>query len=511
MVDPSIDVVVVGGGIHGTGIARDAARRGLRVVLVERGDLAQATSGASSKLAHGGLRYLEQFQVALVREGLRERHTLLRIAPHLVRPLPFLVPLGDRTRWGRAKLGAGLWLYDLLAGRRVLERHRHLDHAATVEAEPVLDRAGLTGSYRYVDAQMDDARLCVENAIDAAEHGAQIHTCTEAIGLLVHDGAVRGVRVRDARGERDLSARLVLNASGPWYAELSSSQLLTRPVRVRLSRGAHLVVPPITRGHALLLNAPDDGRVVFVIPFKGRSLIGTTEIEHHDGPGAVSVTEAEIDYLLHTVNSHLSGPPLERSQVLFSFAGVRTLRDGDESDPGRLSREAEIREDAPGLLGVFGGKYTAYRATAQHVTDAIERRVRGHVSTCTTRAPLPGGDVPAMNDYFRVAEDLLAERYAGLDVDVLRYLVGTYGARHTQVLRLLDDDPDAIRRIEPGLPFTFAEVEHCVRHEFARSVEDVVRRRCYRAYLGGWTDEAQIAWERAFERALERTARLHTD
>ena len=491
----ALDVVVVGGGIHGTGIARDAARRGLRVALYERTDLGSGTSSASSKLAHGGLRYLEQLQFGLVREALRERHVMLKTAPHLVRPLPFLAPVSDDSRWSRWQLGPGLWLYDLLAGRRSIERHRWLDRARALEAEPVLDTPSLHGAYRYVDAQMDDARLCVENAIDAAENGARIHTRTEVTGLIVRGGSVVGVRVRDASGSRaEISARLVVNAAGPWYDRIASAQELARPPRLRLSRGTHVVVPPLTRGHALILTAREDERVFFVLPFKGKSLVGTTEAEHHD-PDTVEPTEEEIAYLLRATSDHLHGPPLQRDQVLQSFAGVRALRASHEDDAGRVPRSAEIREDAPGLIGVLGGKYTTYRAVAERVVDAAERRLRGRTTHCTTvSAPLPGGDVPPMNDYFRVAEDLLTDKYEGLDVGLLRYLVGTYGARHTRILRLLESDPTAVERIEPGLPFTMAEVEHCVRQEFARSVEDVVHRRCYRGFLGNWTAEARDRW-----------------
>jgi glycerol-3-phosphate dehydrogenase len=244
--------------------------------------------------------------------------------------------------------------------------------------------------------------------------------------------------------------------------------------------------------------------VFFVLPFKGRSLIGTTEVEHHD-PDSVEPTVDEIDYLLRAASDHLKGPPLQRDQVLHAFAGVRALRNGDEDDAGSIPRGAEIREDAPGLIGVLGGKYTTYRAVAERVVDAAERRLRGRTTRCTTATtPLPGGDVPAMNDYFRVAEDLLTDKYEGLDVGLLRYLVGTYGARHTRILRLLEDDPSGVERIEPGLPFTLAEVEHCVRQEFACGVDDVVERRCYRGVLGNWTPEAQDRWQHAIDRARSR-------
>lgn len=504
--DAPYDLAVVGGGIHGTGIARDAARRGLRVLLLERDDLASGTSSASSKLAHGGLRYLETFQFGLVREALRERHTLLQIAPHLVRPLPFLATFGPNARWAPWKLQLGTRVYDLLAGRHRIESSRRLSRAQTLAAEPVLDVASMQGAIRYVDAQLDDARLCIENALDAASGGAVIRTRTRVDGLLFDDGAVHGVTCVDSDGRRtSIEARVVVNASGPWFDQIAGMQPHTHPASVRLSRGTHVVVPPIARGHALLLT-DEDGRVFFVLPWKGRTLIGTTEVDHTTGPDDVHPTEEEIEGLLRSASAHLAIPPLQRDQVLHAFAGVRALRSIEEDDPGRVPRDAEIREDAPGLLGVLGGKYTTYRAVAERVVDAAERRIHGHTTACTTAThTLPGGDDLSMNDYFRVAEDVLIERYPGLDVEVLRYLVGTYGTRHTRILQRFEEDPSSIERIEDGLPFTRAEVEHCVAEEFARSVDDLVHRRCYRGALGGFDDGARARWTAALERACRRT------
>lgn len=506
MTDAPFDLIVVGGGIHGTGIARDAARRGLRVVLVEKDDLASGTSSASSKLAHGGLRYLETFQFGLVREALRERSTLMQIAPHLVRPLPFLAVFGPGARWTPWQLRLGTGVYDLLAGGHRIEWSRRLDRAATLEAEPVLDRPHIEGAVRYHDAQVDDARLCVENAIDAAARGASILTRTRVDELLFDDGAVHGVVTVDREGRRTaLESQVVVNAAGPWFDTIAGAQPLAHPSRVRLSRGTHVVVPPVTRGHALLLT-DENGRVFFVLPWKGRSLIGTTEIDHTAGPDAVEPTEDEIASLLRSANAHLAGPPLQREQVLHAFAGVRALPPAEESDPGRIPRHAEIREDAPGLLGVFGGKYTTFRSVSERVVDAAERRIRGSNTPCTTAThTLPGGDSFSMNDYFAVAEDVLLERYPDLDVEILRYLVGTYGTRHTHILARVEEDPTSARRIEEGLPFTLAEVEHQVATEFARGVDDLVERRSYRATLGTFDDTARARWRDALERACKRT------
>ena len=508
------DLVVIGGGIHGAGIARDATLRGLRVALFERDDFAMGASSASSKLVHGGLRYLEQFRLPLVRESLRERKTLMGIAPHLVRTLPFLAPVYRSGRRGRLWMGAGLFLYDLLAAGASLGRHRWLGAEAAVALEPALANDGLRGAFLFYDAQMNDARLCLENVLDAAERGATVRNHLEVVDLVIDAGRVCGVKVRDPNlGEPwEVRAEVVVNATGAWIGEVNNRQDLTARRPPRLSRGTHIVVPPLTRGHALLLSAESDGRVFFVLPYKGMSLIGTTDIEHTAGPDDCEPTEEEIRYLLAEAARHLPSAAPARADVRFAFAGLRALPAEDEADVGRISRRARVREEAPGLLSVLGGKFTTYRAVAERVVDAVESRLDRPVTACTTAlTPLPGGDVPPMNDYFQVAEDLLVKKYDHLEIGVLRYLLGTYGSRHLEILRLLDEDPRGAERIEPGLPFTLAEVRHAVQFEMARSLDDVVRRRCYRAYLGAWTGPAHARWEEAFEWAKGTRERPRTE
>lgn len=498
------DLVVIGGGIHGCAVARDAALRGMDVVLFEREDLASGTSSASSKLAHGGLRYLETAQLRLVREGLRERGQLLHAAPHLVRPLPFLVPLYADGRWGKWMLRAGLTLYDLLAGRRGLGRHGWLDAEAVLGREGELRADGLRGAFTFHDAQMDDARLCIETAVDAARHGAEIRTRCEVIGLLEQEGRIRGVRVRDEAGVREVRARAVINCAGPWIARVADGQELARRPRLRWSRGTHIVLDPRTNGHALLLSAPADRRVVFAMPYKGMTLMGTTEVETRAAPNAVEPTSEEIDYLLDCSRAYFPACSADRDDVRLAFAGLRTFPESDETDPGRISREAMIQEDAPGLLSLVGGKYTTHRSTAEEMVDRIARRLPQSFGASTTEnRPLPGAEGADMNDYFQVAEDILLERYPDLDVAILRHLHGTYGARNLEILGLIDEHAELSRRVEEGLPFTWAEVVFGVRQEWARSVDDVVRRRTYRAMLGKLTEEQREQWQRAVDAGLD--------
>jgi len=495
-----VDLIVIGGGIHGAGVARDAARRGLSISLFEQNDFASATSSASSKLVHGGLRYLEQLHLRLVRESLVERSTLVRIAGHLVRPLPFLAPIYDDAPRSRPWMRLGLTLYDLLATGHSLGRHRWLKPEEVLEREPGLKPEGLRGAFLFFDAQMNDARLCLENILSAQELGAQVRNYTPVDDLVVEDGRICGVRFGQ---DQELRARVVLNASGPWVQKLASHQELAEPVAPRLSRGSHIVTRPLTRGHALLLSSARDGRVFFVMPFKGRSLIGTTEVDHHGGLDSVSATPEEIRYLLDEANLRVATAQLTPDDVLFSFAGVRAFEPQDASNSGRISREALVFDDAPGLISILGGKYTTYRAVAERVTDRIQRELGLRRTACMTALEaLPGGESPPMEDYFSMAERILTTRYPGLEVEQLRYLVQTYGSRHTDVLREFGDEPTELGPIEPGLPFSQAEVRYAVRHEMARELEDVLRRRCYRAFLGPLSPEAQQAWNAAFEQAM---------
>lgn len=502
------DLVVIGGGIHGCAVARDAAMRGLDVALFEKDDLASGSSSAGSKLVHGGLRYLEGFELRHVREGLRERARLLRNAPHLVRPLPFLLPFYPDGRWGRWMLRAGLALQDLLAGRNGLGRHRWLSREATLGLESGLRPEGLQGAFAFTDAQVDDTRLCIETAVDAARQGAEIHTRCEVIGLIEQEGRVRGVRTREGKDVREVRSRVVINCAGAGVARVADGQELARRPRVRWIRGSHVVLSRRTRGHAVLLTSPRDRRVVYALPYKGLTLIGTTEVETRAAASIVEPTAEEIDYLLECSRVHFPEDPASPDDVVVAFAGLRTLPASEEEDPGRISREAHVQEDAPGLLTLVGGRYTTHRATAEEIVDRAARRLPRNVGDCRTRRrALPGADGIDMNEYFQVAEEILLERYPQLDVSILRHLHGTYGARHLEILERIDDRPQLAERIEEGLPFTRAEVDFHVRREWARTVEDVVQRRTYRGLTGPLGPRALERWERAVDEALELARR----
>lgn len=433
-------MLVVGGGIHGAAVARDAALRGLSTLLVERADLASGTSSRSSKLLHGGIRYLETGQVGLVREALRERETLLRIAPpSIARPVRFLIPhySGEgRPGWWVA---LGLGLYDALAGATPRGRHERVGRREALEMEPGLAPARLRGGSLYWDAQMDDALLCVATACGAAEAGAEIRTHTALVSMRAEAGRWRA-RVRDeiAGADHDVEARAVVNAAGPWADEVRALAGRTRDARLRRSRGTHVVVPAATAGRALLLTARRDGRVFFVLPWGAHSLIGTTDVDVTGPPGEVDPTVEDVRYLLEEAHRVLPAvaPGLK---PLRAFAGVRSLLRSAASAPYANPREHRIVMEGT-LVSLIGGKYTTHRSLAERVVDRVVASLGARTKPCATATtPLPD-------------------------------------RRPEALARLAPLHPD---RVEAGrgLAATEAATVHAVRAEFARGLEDVLLRR----------------------------------
>lgn len=456
----SFDLLVVGGGINGTAIARDAAGRGLKVLLVEKDDLASHTSSASSKLAHGGLRYLERREFGLVRQSLAERELLLRNAPHLVRPLRFVLPHAPGMRpWWTIRFG--LLVYDLLAFRGSLPRSRRVRRG-----DPV--RAALRGGARlrllsYWDGSVDDARLVALNAVDAAARGAEIATRTELLSARRVDDRWRA----ELSGGRTVAAAGIVNAAGPWVGEVLAGRIgASNAAGARLVRGSHIVVPALFEGdHAYILQQPD-GRVVFALPFEGATMIGTTDVAVIE-PGDERPSAAEIDYLCAAANRSFVRET-SPADVIWSFAGVRALADDGSAEPSRVSRDDRlILDGAPGakLLSVFGGKLTTARALASEALDLIG--APGLKFTRTT--PLPGGDL--LPPFLAWLEALSA----WMPPDLLGRLSRAYGTR----LRDLVGDAESLRDLGRhfGAGLYEAEVRYLVGREFARTAEDILWRR----------------------------------
>lgn len=480
----ALDVLVIGGGITGAGIARDAALRGFRTALVEKGDFGGGTSSASSRLVHGGLRYLETGALHLVFESSRERRRLLQLAPHLVWPLPFLFPLYRGGRVPPWKLRAGMWLYDALAAFRNVHRHRWLGPAATRRLEPGLRDRDLRGAALYYDAQTDDARLVVATVRSAARAGALIANYAEVTTLLTPDGRVRGAMVRDVLdgASRTVRALVVVNATGPWA---DAVRRLDRPgvhPLLRLTRGAHVVVPRARLGHthALTLTSPLDGRVMFVLPWDEVSYIGTTDVDDPGDPDAVQATAADVTYLLRSANAYFPTARLTAADVLATWAGLRALV---TSKPGQsasaVSREHVVEESPSGLLTIAGGKLTTYRAMAADLVNRVADRLhhtdgRPRVSAAATdREPLPGGEAADLD----VLAGALRER--GVGDATARHLVRTYGGEAPAVLNRAGRNRVLLGPIVDGRPEIRAEVVHLVEREMAVRLDDVLMRRLH--------------------------------
>ncbi|HEX9730325.1 MAG TPA: glycerol-3-phosphate dehydrogenase/oxidase [Gemmatimonadales bacterium] len=482
MADSAVDLLVIGGGVTGAGIARDAAMRGFRTALVERGDFASGTSSRSSRLIHGGLRYLEMGDLRLVFEASRERRTLLHIAPHLVWPRSFLFPIYEGGRVPRWKLAAGLWLYDVLAAFRNVGRHRWLSKRTILRSEPGLRERGLKGGARYWDAQCDDARLTLANVRDAHRHGALAANYAEVTQLEHADGSVRGARVTDqVTGEPyTIRAHVVVNATGPWSDALrDDGNTLLQP-----TKGVHAAVPRSRIGNveALTLTSPIDGRVMFILPWNDLAYIGTTDTDHAGSPSDVYATHDDVVYLLRSANAFFPDARLQPDDVVSTWAGLRPLvKPPDPTDPSAVPREHTIVEQ-PGMISIVGGKLTTYRAMAAEVVDRVAgvlRRLDGRKippRAPTASEPLPGGEV---RDQDVLVSDALRE---GASPEVAQHLVRAYGTEAPAVIRLAKGDRRLAEPIVPGHPALRAELFHSIRREMAVTLSDLLIRRTHVFY-----------------------------
>lgn len=466
------DLLVIGGGINGTAIARAAAVAGLQVLLVEQGDLAQATSSASTKLMHGGLRYLEQYEFKLVHESLSERAIMLRTAPHLVHPLEFRIPhVGGMRPWPIMRIG--LWLYDLLAWRGSLPRSRSL----TLDDPALRDVRGR--GFGYWDARVDDARLVVANALDAEELGATILTRTRCVSGQV---GVEGWTVALQAGAREwtVSAGMIVNATGPWVEQLLQSGFARQTAsRLRLVRGSHIIVPRCFAGEHAWLFQQGDGRVVFAIPYqRDFTLIGTTDVPVAE-PGEAQVSPDEVDYLLAAANRYRRDP-LGTADVVGSYAGIRALFDDGSGSASAVSRDYHLDLDSSGppLLSVFGGKITTARHLAQVVLDRL-----GIDGGDTIHRPLPGGDIADWGVFL----DRAAQRWPFIAQGDLERMAQAYGTRMALLLGDAQSCDDLGQHFGAGLHVR--EVDYLMRSEWARSAEDIAWRR---SKLGLWLTAAEM-------------------
>jgi glycerol-3-phosphate dehydrogenase len=493
------DLAVIGGGINGTGIARDAAGRGFRVVLIEQNDLASGTSSASSKLIHGGLRYLEHYEFRLVREALREREVLLRSAPHLIRPLRFVLPINEARR-SALLLRIGLFIYDWIGWRKILPGTREVDLVTDDAGQPLKSR--FHHAFEYSDCFADDARLVVLNAVDAAERGAVIRTRTRCVWAERHD---TWRLVLNARGQRDVvTARILVNAAGAWSELFAETALRTEPThRLRLDKGSHIVVRKLyDHDRAYVLQAVD-GRVVFAIPFqRDFTLIGTTDRTFSGDPSTVIPTGEEIEYLCGVVNEYFRAE-IGSADVVWAYAGVRSLYDDGAGKPEDVGRDYTLMLDehygeAP-LLTVYGGKVTTYRRLAE---DALAKLSHffPHSKPWTAQSPLPGGDF--LYDGVGTLIERTRQAWKFLTADHARRLVSAYGTRVDRVLGAAKSLDDLGMRL--GADLTTAEVRYLMTKEWAQSADDVLWRR---SKLGLRFSDAQRAELDRFMSQINATAR----
>jgi glycerol-3-phosphate dehydrogenase len=471
--EQELDVLVIGGGVVGAGAALDAASRGLTTVLVEARDLAAGTSSRSSKLIHGGLRYLEQFDFALVREALRERGLLLNtLAPHLVHPVSFLFPL--QRRWERPYIGAGVALYDTLGGARALPMHRHLSRSRALDMAPALRSDAMTGAIRYYDAQVDDARHTMTLARTAARHGATVLTRAKVVGLLLDGERVVGATIldRETGKEYEVRARSVISATGVWTDEMNALTGVDFPFHVRMSKGVHILVPRARLDLHTGLIMKTEKSVLFVIPWRKHWIIGTTDTDWSLDKNHPVATAADVHYILDHVNSLLR-EPLSIDDIVGTYAGLRPLLSGASSSTAKLSREHAVAEPVPGLFVIAGGKYTTYRVMAADVVDAaVAGFGRGVAPSVTEKLPILGAA-----GYRELLDDIdsVAQR-AGLSVAAATHLVSRYGSLVTELFALIDCEPELGMPL-PGTDYLGAEAVYAVTHEGALHLDDILTRR----------------------------------
>lgn len=493
--DYPFDLIVIGAGINGAGIARDAAMRGLSTLLLDKGDISAGTTQWATRLIHGGLRYLEYYEIPLVRESLRDREILFHVAPHLVKALGFMIPIYERAKHGPLMIRLGMLAYDVLSFDKSVGNHKMFSPEEALEREPGLNPEDLKGAAFYYDGQVEYAeRVAVENAVSAREHGAVVLTYARVDRLTVEEGKVRGVEFTDVLGGGTYEARapVTVNVAGPWVDEVLRKIDRYGPSEKRLiggTKGSHLVVDPFPgapKGEALYVEARRDGRPYFIVPWNGRYLIGTTDIRYEGDLDHVVAEEEEIDYLLDETNHVIPEANLSRDSVLFTYSGVRPLPYHPEGAAGSVTRSHIIHDHAPhiredprlgGLISIVGGKLTTYRNLSRQTVDKVYDKLHLRApESHTDKVPLPGGATP---DFDAFAAEFKVR--SGLADELAERLLRLYGARVPDVLEMAGDDPSLRMPLGPSATVETgligAEVLYAFRHEMAQTLADALLRR----------------------------------
>ena len=474
------DAIVIGAGINGAGIARDASMRGLRLLLLDKGDAGGGTSSWSTRLIHGGLRYLEHGEIGLVRESLRERECLMNIAPHLVRPLPMLFPIYKNARRGRWTMRAGMFAYDVLSFDKTLPRHRMLSRAETLRSVPALNPQGLLGAAVYYDAQVEFAeRLVLENVISAIAHGAAVATYARVDKLIVEDQMARGVEfTEELTGVTGTAeSRIIINAAGPWIDQLLEQAGASSPRLIGGTKGSHIIVGPFpgAPASALYVEAETDHRPFFIIPWNGNYLIGTTDVRYEGDLDRVRIEEQEINYLFRETNRVIPQASLTREQILYTYSGVRPLPFTGDKDEQSITRRHFIRRHprVNNLFSIVGGKLTTYRSLAQETVDLVFKQLGQRPPKSTTaQERLPGAGT---TDFATFAERFKQE--CGLTESTSNRLLRIYGTRSAVLLNLIEEDSSLAEVFDFETGAIAAEVIFAFKHELAQTLSDCLLRR----------------------------------
>ena len=495
------DVIVIGGGINGAGVARDSALRGLKTILLEKGDFAGGTSSWSSRLIHGGLRYLEYFEFPLVREALKEREILLRTAPHLVDPLLLTIPIyGDRSRpyW---KIWAGMVLYDMFSFDKTLPLHRMLPKAKFKQLFRSSDPEGLSGGAQYYDGQVAHAeRLCLENIISAQTAGAVALNYTKVTQLQRQGDRLTSVVCQDVLTGQEFTVKghnktVVINTSGPWVdrvcklgVEDSQDAPIGNTKRIGGTKGSHIFVDPFPGAPetAFYVEAKSDGRPFFIIPWLDLYLIGTTDIRYQGDLDRIKASNEEIDYLLQETNNVITTANLSREDIKFTYAGVRPLPNAEGKKPGSVTRKHILydhtKEGVTNLISLIGGKLTTYRNVGEEVVDAVYRKIKKTAPPCPTDSePLPGCILPSD----RLIQDAIDKYSDRVGLQSINHLFSVYGSRASEVLALINNEPELAEQISLSLPDIKAQIVYAVRSEMAHTLVDIARRRTTLAIHAG--------------------------
>lgn len=474
------DLIIVGGGINGAAIARDAALRGLSVLLLEKEDFGSGASSKTSKLAHGGIRYLEQAQFGLIKESLQERDILLKNAPHLVKPLPFVLPVYRNSPYPLWLINLGLYFYDFLAGKSILSRHKKISCDQLQKAFSGINIDRLNGACQYFDAQMKDSRLVIENVKAAEEAGAKVFNYKKVMKLNIIDGQVRGVFVRDVFTDEEqlYGAKVVVFSTGAWLSEFSKDKL---KVRICPSKGVHIIIPQIAAEAALLLRAPQDGRVFFVIPWEGNSLVGTTDTYFEESPDKIKVEPEDRSYLLEALRYYFPTKKIDQSSIISEFVGLRPLAvQNGKKISWEMSRDHIISTSQEGVITVSGGKFTTHRKVAEEVVNQVIKNlsIERHFKPCSTKTE----SLPGANGKYSLNEVACILKKEKLPAEYRDHLLNNYGTASLDIVEIMKQDESACRPICDCHLHTYAEIDYAIQKEYSKTLEDWMMRRTTIAY-----------------------------